>query len=135
MSKIPPHLKDSLIVFIFCIIPTIGIYFYSEYVESARNSISIIIVVPFLLMYTLPSKVLPIIWKITGVFLSLAITACYFGTAWPQKFVLMPNGYYTVADDPVGLFPYVNIICIISLLFLLLVFYYKFKIKKVSVFD
>jgi len=134
IDKIPSKQKESLFVTVFFVIITSGLSFYSTQIGTTVNSSSIIIAIPLLLGFTLPSKVLSIVWKTISVFLCLMITACYFGVAWPQRWVLGSDGYYEIVNAS-GLFPYVNYICIISILYVAIVIYYKIKIKKVTAYD
>ena len=153
LKKINPQTRDVTTVIIFFGIVTYGIHLYvTNCIHAAPGSLPsyCLTIIPWLLGLIVFSKVLSVIWRITGAFLSLVITACYFGAAWPQVFVQVSNDYsepyieasnavyigtFTIVNDSVGLTPYVSIAAIVSIIFIALGIYYKLKIKKVSIYD
>jgi len=132
-NKNTAQMKESITTILFFLIATLSIYIY-YYNDPISYSITYVIAIPLLLGFTLPSKILPIIWKIIGVFLSLVATACAFGIIWPMGYVQMEDGYYALAGNH-GLFHHLEAVCIISFVFIALVLYHKLKVKKVSIFD
>ena len=131
--------KDFAIVFFFFLAISCGVFYYTSHFNVEPGFSPLII--PLMLGLTLPSKVLPIPWKMTGVLFSLVFTASYFGVSWPRRRVILEgslnDSYFTASyvTDPVGLTPYVAFAWLVSIIFIVAVVYYKMKIKKVSVYD
>ncbi|NLI62011.1 MAG: hypothetical protein GX362_01170 [Methanosarcinaceae archaeon] len=125
--------RDTILICVFFVSLLGAVNIYASYIGSINFSVSLIFTVPWLMCFTIPSKVLSSIWKATASFLSMALVACYFGEAWPLVYKIT-NGDYIVLNST-GLYGYLNILSIISILFVLLIIYYKVKIKKVSIYD
>ncbi|WNY28619.1 hypothetical protein MmiEs2_08150 [Methanimicrococcus stummii] len=135
-SKIlSPGQIESLTVYIFFVVVIVGLQLYADHINATTSALSLVTTIPLLLAFTLPSRVLSVYWKIISVFLAMVITALYFGVSWPQRYVLGDDGYYTIVNDSVGLSSYTSFVCIIALLFLFVVLFYKVKVKKTAAFD